>query len=194
MYNCLEEGVYSQARRYIERYRCKIPTSVIDRIEDISYIEFWFSRVLKGKTEYIRMVKGDDSPTFYMIAARYNAVFGPVFAIPPKQQNPTSDINSRRRETDGATLVDIRVAVGEEGQPRPFVSANGIEYYLLIFDDGCEFILTVEEANHMMAPTIIDDDGNRVGNPDFLEKGINVGQSFSAHHDSKSGLSSLKYV
>lgn len=84
LYNCRKEGVYSQALRYIRRYRHKIPNSIIDRIEDVSYVELWFSMVLKGKTDFIRLVKGKDSPTFLMIASRYNDVFGPVFNIPPK--------------------------------------------------------------------------------------------------------------
>lgn len=84
LHNCREEGVYPQALRYIKRYRHKIPDSITDRIEDVSYVEHWFSMVLKGKTDFIRLVKGEDSPTFLMIASRYNSVFGSVFNVPPK--------------------------------------------------------------------------------------------------------------
>lgn len=84
LYNCHEEGVYPQALLYIKRYRHKIPNSITERIDDIPYVEHWFSMVLKGKTDFIRLVKGENSPTFLMIASRYNSVFGPVFNIPPK--------------------------------------------------------------------------------------------------------------
>ena len=53
-------------------------------MDDIAYIEHWFSMVLKGKVEYIRMVKGNNNPTFFMMADRYNSVFGSTFNIPPK--------------------------------------------------------------------------------------------------------------
>lgn len=84
LYNCLESGVYPQALRYIKRNRHKTPAAVIERMDDIAYIEHWFSMVLKGKVEYIRMVKGNNNPTFFMMADRYNSVFGSTFNIPPK--------------------------------------------------------------------------------------------------------------
>lgn len=84
LFNCAEKGVYSQALRYLKLNRHQIPSNVRRGARDRAYLEAWFSQVLKGKVEFVRMVKGSESPTFHMLATRYNQVFGPVFIVPAK--------------------------------------------------------------------------------------------------------------
>lgn len=84
LHNCQVSGVYEQAIRYANSNQAKLPKNLKNNFGDVVYVEHWFSQVLKGKIEFVRMVKGHESPTFYMLASRYNQVFGTEFDIPSK--------------------------------------------------------------------------------------------------------------
>ena len=87
LHNCATNDPYYEALRYIAQFRHKVPQAVLDKTNDREFIKVWFSHVLRGKVEYVRAVKGSDSPTYFMLASRYNSTFGSTFdCSTPKDQ------------------------------------------------------------------------------------------------------------
>lgn len=74
--HCKKEGMYTAAKTYIEKGFCKndVIISVKDKPEKADMVIEWFITVLKGKINYIRTVKGENSLTYLSLAQRLNQV------------------------------------------------------------------------------------------------------------------------
>ena len=87
------------------------------------------------------------------------------------------------RQTAGSVLTDILGAVNEAGEFGPIVSANpdaqGKPYYIMVFEDGCRFNVTVGAINYYCTPTLQDG----TPNPDFIGESINPGEKYAMTRD-----------
>ena len=68
LFHCEKEGIYETAKVYIQKGNCKNST-IIELIkkeseENQEKVVEWFKKVLKGKIEYIRQVKGENNFVF----------------------------------------------------------------------------------------------------------------------------------
>lgn len=84
LHHCSTQGVYGAAKEYIAKGHCKNPEilSVVDNPEKRELVEGWFECVLKGKINYIKQVKGDNSLTYLSFAQKLNQILGrPVMDI-----------------------------------------------------------------------------------------------------------------
>lgn len=77
LHNCMRNGVYNEARKYIDKGLCKnrFILEQIDNPEKQKLIEEWYKSVLVGKINYIRQIKGKQSFTFYALALLTNKIF-----------------------------------------------------------------------------------------------------------------------
>ncbi|MBB2184000.1 trypsin-like peptidase domain-containing protein [Lachnospiraceae bacterium MD1] len=76
---CKNKGIYDSAKIYVNKGKCnnhRIKAYIqnedkVDRKEDVSN---WFEQVLKGKIGYIKLIKGNDNPTFLKYAKQLNII------------------------------------------------------------------------------------------------------------------------
>lgn len=76
LYNCKKNGIYKEALKYIDKGFCKNRDIVKykDEIEKSHIIEEWYKTVLRGKVNFIKQIKGDNSFAFYTLAKVFNEV------------------------------------------------------------------------------------------------------------------------
>lgn len=77
LHHCDKNGVYSAAQEYIHKGYCKNSdiVCIVDDPQKQDVIECWFQKVLVGKTNYIKQIKGEKSLTFLSFAKKINALF-----------------------------------------------------------------------------------------------------------------------
>lgn len=93
-------------------------------------------------------------------------------------------VKAYKRTTSGSVITDILGAVDEMGQPGPIVSNNpeaqGKPYYIVVFEDGCRFNLTVGAINYFFNPVLQDG----TPNPDYVgQDTLNPGDKFAMERD-----------
>lgn len=84
LHHCDTQGIYDAAKEYIEKGFCKNPEilAAVGAPEKREVVEDWFESVLKGKINYIKQVKGEESLTYLSFAQQLNQVFGkPVMDV-----------------------------------------------------------------------------------------------------------------
>lgn len=77
LYNMGKSGEYEVAKEYIRKGNCK-SRDIILNVNNIDYkdkIINWFKCVLKGKIEFIRLVKGEDNWVYVKYAKQMNDIF-----------------------------------------------------------------------------------------------------------------------
>ena len=77
LYNCGVVGVYNTAKKYIDLGLCHNSKIIEckDNPEREELIVNWFKMVIKGKIAFIKQVKGQEHPSFYVLASKANEVF-----------------------------------------------------------------------------------------------------------------------
>lgn len=73
LYTSRKYSLYDAGKLYIAKNKVKPSVKALSAKKDI---ELWFSRVLKGKIEYIRLVKGERDFTFLKYAEIFNQIIG----------------------------------------------------------------------------------------------------------------------
>lgn len=105
----------------------------------------------------------------------------------------------KKQTTEGSVLKDILCDITPEGEPCPivrdFVDRETGEvrqtqpHYILVFEDGCEFTLTLSAYNYFSA-----EDFNGEPNPDYLPCGFVPGVKLSAMREPKTRRPLIKQV
>lgn len=91
LHKCRKNGVYEAAKEYVERGYCKNSTiigifSQDERTEKGDEIVLaWFEKVIKGKVEYIRCIRGKENTYFLKYAIEVNKIFGKEVFVLTKQ-------------------------------------------------------------------------------------------------------------
>ena len=77
LHHCERDGVLNAVKQFVEKGLCKNESikRIINDPEREKTILSWFSQVLIGKINYLRMIKGDKNLTFLSYAKKYNEVF-----------------------------------------------------------------------------------------------------------------------
>ena len=77
LYNCGVVGVYNTAKKYIDLGLCHNSKIIEckDNPEREELIVNWFKMVIKGKIAFIKQVKVQEHPSFYVLASKANEVF-----------------------------------------------------------------------------------------------------------------------
>ena len=80
LHNCVENGIYAEALKYIEKGYCKNKNiiQIKDNPEKRPIIEDWYKKVLIGKIRFVKQIKGPQSFTFYTLAISANQAFSEV--------------------------------------------------------------------------------------------------------------------
>ena len=111
-----------------------------------------------------------------------------------------SGFDGVRNGTEGSILKKIvgdfvyddkgDIVLKDDGTPMvvPKTSANGNKYWLLVFEDGCQFVLTVQAKARLLNSML---DGKP--NPDFIPEGIYPGKKYSAVR-SDNGWPIVKFI
>lgn len=76
--HCRKDSLYATAKAYIDKGFCKSDfiLSAKDKPEKADIVSEWFIAVLKGKINYIKTVKGENSLTYLSLAQQLNQVCG----------------------------------------------------------------------------------------------------------------------
>lgn len=91
LYKCRKNGVYEAAKEYVERGYCTNSTIIgifskeekTERNEEI--VLAWFEKVIKGKVEYIRCIRGKENTYFLKYALEVNEIFEKEVFVLTKQ-------------------------------------------------------------------------------------------------------------
>lgn len=84
LHHCRIYGVFNTAKQFVEKGYCKNDyiKRIINDPDKEDEIRAWFSQVLIGKINYLRMIKGNKDLTYLSYAKRYNEIFQtPYFDI-----------------------------------------------------------------------------------------------------------------
>lgn len=76
LYNCQKNGIYNEACKYIEKYNYRIMKKIKNNITDEVLVTSWFEQVVRGKLNYLRMIKTQSNPSFTRLASEYNKLVG----------------------------------------------------------------------------------------------------------------------
>ncbi len=72
LYNCMKNGIYDEACKYIAKYPYKIKTNIKNKVDDNDFITTWFIQVLMGKLNFLKMIKTPSNPAFTKLAKEFN--------------------------------------------------------------------------------------------------------------------------
>lgn len=77
LHHCERDGILNAAKQFVDKGFCKNDSikRIINDPDREKMILAWFSQVLAGKVNYLRMIKGDKDLTFLSFAKKYNKVF-----------------------------------------------------------------------------------------------------------------------
>ena len=80
LHSCEKYGIYDSAKEYVEKGLCKndFINCVIDNPKAEEDVCVWFESVIKGKINYIKQIKGDNSLTYLSYAKKANQIFNKV--------------------------------------------------------------------------------------------------------------------
>ena len=75
--HCEKHGIYKTAQEYVAKGYCRKQDikDIINDAEKAKNVEDWFKRVLIGKINFIKQVKGKDSLTYLSFAQKLNVIF-----------------------------------------------------------------------------------------------------------------------
>ena len=78
LHHCNKNGTYRAAQEYVAKGYCQNPTikDIINNPEKIEAVEDWFKKVLIGKINFIKQVKGNDNLTYLSFAQKLNKIYG----------------------------------------------------------------------------------------------------------------------
>ena len=92
LHNCEKIGIYETAERYVLKGYCnsKAIKDIVfsDKKETLKPVVVeWFEKVLKGKIEYIKSVRGIDNPYYLKYALQMNKIFAKeIFSVEKQKQ------------------------------------------------------------------------------------------------------------
>ncbi len=106
-----------------------------------------------------------------------------------------SSVRPAIRETKGSIVTDILGFVDDNGNYGPIVSkdpkAKGKPYYIVVFEDGCRFNLTVGAINYYCNPKLQDGSDN----PDYVGDAIYPGLRYEMRRDTENdGRPIIKFL
>ena len=90
LYKSLNDDIYGTAIEYIEKYTSKVPAFVFEAMNDQKkkgIIENWFLEVIKGKLQFLKMVRGNEDLIFLKYATIFNQIINDEFFDTEKYNN-----------------------------------------------------------------------------------------------------------
>lgn len=77
LHNCKTDGVYKTAQTYVDKGLCnnKHIKEIIDNVDKKDEVVNWFEKVIKGKIEYLKNVRGEENAYYLKYASQANEIF-----------------------------------------------------------------------------------------------------------------------
>lgn len=177
--NCANKGIYETAKTYVSMGLCK-NKRIISNISDLKYREetvLWFKNVLKGKINYIKMIRGNENYTFLKYANQLNRLFNEKLFNVDKYNEFFDNIayNVVVLENDSLLIQGSGFFLKNIGLVTSYHVTESKEFFKVITYKGENLGVISKVTNEIIGDEVIDYAIYNITNPEIL--GLELGDS-----------------